>query len=337
MKLRHGVQLGLGVGVSAFFVWLTLRAIPVDELMQALATVRPEWICAALASFALGYACRIQRWRLMLRASNPRLGWGRCAVPFMASIAANNLLPFRAGDALRAVGFSGWLGAPTAGVLATLVAERMMDLLALLIALGLALLLLAPDAASMETLVGSSALLLILLALGVAGALLFPQALRLPLSWALRLLRPRAPGLAEKIEIQAEHLFGTLGSIAERPRMAVLMGWSMLAWGFEAGVFYTVARAIPGLAEPAAAWLAMPVGTLSTLLPSTPGYVGTFHYFVMSATTTFANDQVSAGAFAVLAHLALWIPATLWGGASFVYWTLARARAGQSIKEARIS
>lgn len=54
----------------------------------------------------------------------------------------------------------------------------------------------------------------------------------------------------------------------------------------------------------------MPVGTLSTLLSSTPGYIGTFHYFVVPATELFGNTAAAA-AFALLAHLALWIPATI--------------------------
>lgn len=65
----------------------------------------------------------------MLAVHNREIAWSRSAVPFMTSIAANNLLPSRTGDALRAVAFSGCLGVPAARVLATVLAERLMDLL----------------------------------------------------------------------------------------------------------------------------------------------------------------------------------------------------------------
>ena len=34
-------------------------------------------------------------------ASNPKLNWNQCAGPFISCVAANNILPFRAGDILE--------------------------------------------------------------------------------------------------------------------------------------------------------------------------------------------------------------------------------------------
>ncbi|HSC81948.1 MAG TPA: lysylphosphatidylglycerol synthase domain-containing protein, partial [Chitinolyticbacter sp.] len=59
----------------------------------------------------------------------------------------------------------------------------------------------------------------------------------------------------------------------------------------------------------------LPVGTLATLIPSTPGYVGTFDYFTVRAMTALGNGQVVATAYALLVHALLWLPPTLAGGA----------------------
>ena len=112
-----------------------------------------------------------------------------------------------------------------------------------------------------------------------------------------------------------------------------LMLWSLLVWGFEACVFYAIAMALPDITVPVAAFLAMPVGTLSTMLPSTPGYIGTFHYFVTQATSAVGNPEIAAVAFAFLVHLALYIPVTLCGAASFVWWILNRPSAPASPPE----
>lgn len=307
---RKLLRLALGVAVSGLFVWLVLRAVSWAEIVSVLAEARPLWGAAAVALFALGYTARIWRWRSMLAGENAALGWSRCMVPFMASMAANNLLPFRAGDALRAFAFSRWLGVPNASILATLLAERLLDLLTVLLALGLALWLV-----SSEPVLGASAALLLGLAgLGLLG-LLAPGLFEPPLRWLCTRLPSR---VSETALAQLDRLFSTLKRLAAAPWPLIAL--SLIAWACEAGVFYAAARALPALTEPIAAWLAMPVGTLSTLLPSTPGYVGTFHFAVLRAAEVMGNEAAAAGAFAVLVHLALWGPATLWGGAAFLYW-----------------
>ena len=324
MNGRKAISLLLGIGVSGVFLWMIFRSLPLDGFVEALERADPAWIAAALGCFLLGYACRIQRWRMMLTAFNDRLGWGRCATPFMVSIAANNVLPFRAGDVLRGVAFSRWLGVPTARVLATLLVERLLDLLSLIIALAVALSLFAAGRTGVEALFGWSAWFFALVACAVAFVLLLPRVFEPPVRFVIRLLTGRAPSLAGKLEAQVHHVFHTLASLAAPAKMAVMMLWSFLAWGFEASVFYSIARALPDITAPVAAWVAMPVGTLSTMLPSTPGYIGTFHYFVMQAAEALGNPEVAAAAFAFLVHLALFIPATLWGGAGFLYWMLTR-------------
>ena len=324
MNARKFISLTLGVAVSGIFLWIIFRSIPLKDFLLAVRSADILWLVAGLGFFTLGCTCRIWRWRLMLASYNAEIGWGRCAVPFMASIAANNVLPFRAGDVLRGVAFSKWLGVPTARVLATLLVERLLDLLSLIIALVVALSLFSARGAGMQSLFGWSAWVFAITACAVALILLFPRVFEPPVLWLIRTLGGRAATLVEKLEAQAQHIFHTLSTLAERTRMASMMFWSFLAWTFEAGVFYAIARALPDIAAPVAAWVAMPVGTLSTLLPSTPGYIGTFHYFVMKATEALGNPEVAATAFAFLVHLALYIPATLWGGVSIVYWIFTR-------------
>lgn len=324
MNIRKGLGLAFGFAVSGLFIWLIFRALPVESFLEALHSARWPWILAGLGCFVLGYVCRIRRWWLMLVPYNASLGWGRCAVPFMASIAANNVLPFRAGDVLRGVAFSRWLGVPTARVLATLLVERLLDLLSLILALAVALWLIGAGRTGVQSLFGWSAWAVALVGVVVAVGLLCPRLFEGPLRRMVRAVPGRGGALAARLDAQAADVFQTLAAQARRGRIAVLMVWSALAWAFEACVFYAIARALPDITAPVAAWVAMPVGTLSTMLPSTPGYIGTFHYFVMQAAEALGNPEGAAAAFAVLVHLALFIPATLWGGVCFVYWMLAR-------------
>jgi len=324
MNARKGGGLLLGVAVSGVFLWLVLRALSFQEFLAAVRSADIRWMLAGLGFLGLGYACRIWRWRLMLASCNASLTWGRCSAPFMASVAANNVLPFRAGDVLRATAFSSWLGVPAARVLATLLVERLLDLLSVTAALAVALGLFGAGRAGAQSLFGWGAGAFALIACAVALVLLFSRLLEAPVLRVVRALPNRVAGFSERLEVWVRHLFDTLSALSERSRMATMMSWSFLAWASEACVFYAVARALPDMSAPVAAWAAMPAGALSTMLPLTPGYIGTFHYFVMQAAQALGNPEVAAAAFAFLVHLAFFIPTSLWGGVGFLYWMIAR-------------
>jgi uncharacterized protein (TIRG00374 family) len=306
------------------FVWLILRTVSMGGIADALTDIKLGWMTLAVAFFLAGYLCRIWRWRLMLVFENPAISFRHCSVAFMTSVATNNLLPFRAGDALRGFVFPKWLNVRTASVLASLIAERLMDLFTLFVFLGAALFWFQNDSAWVERVAEYGGLMLLLGASMLGLLLLQPQAFEVPLQAVISWLRHQNRGLAAKLSAETHHLFETLSALTRGRRGGHLLCWSLMAWGFEACVFFAVARAMPTLVEPVAAWLAMPVGTLATLVPSSPGHVGTFHYFVMFAAEAMGNTEASAAAFAVLIHLTLWVTATFWGGISALIWVMAR-------------
>jgi glycosyltransferase 2 family protein len=333
MNARKFVSLILGLVVSGAFLWAIFRTLPFLDFLQAIQSANCKWILIGLTFFGVGYTCRIWRWRLMLTHYNKALSWGRCSVPFMVSIAANNLLPLRAGDVLRGVAFSKWLDVPTARIWTTLLIERLLDLFSLIIAFSITLMLFSSGQSGMQTIFGWSAWTFTLIASAIALILLFPRFFKTIVHRVLGALPSQDGGLSAKIAAQTDHVFQTLTSLTTLTQMATLMTWSFLAWIFEACVFYSIARALPDITAPVAAWLAMPVGTLSTMLPSTPGYIGTFHYFVMQVTEMFGNPGVAAAAFAFIVHLTLFIPATLWGGICFIYWLFWQQRVSKSSEE----
>lgn len=328
MNIRGAMRVAIGILVALFFLWLILKQISLSDIRHAFADTRPALITAAVLAFALGYGCRIERWRLMLKQDNNALRWRDCAGPMLASFAVNNVLPFRAGDALRALAFNQELGTASGNVMATLFIERLLDLLVVLIFLGAALLALNIDTlrfigVSSFVLIGAGALILL--------ALLFPHWLAVPafaLGHVIARLVPRAgPRLLDEIG----RMMGTLQHLSKGHLMVQLVTWSLLAWIAEGFVFWLAALSIPAVTAPSGGWLALPVGTLATLIPSTPGYVGTFDYFTARALTETGNAIGPATAFALLVHLLLWLPPTLAGG---FYLLLRQSRRHDKLKAA---
>jgi hypothetical protein len=105
-----------------------------------------------------------------------------------------------------------------------------------------------------------------------------------------------------------------------RPRLLLsILAISMLVWEGEAGLFYFVLQGAGVGGSPLVALLVMAVATLSTLVPSSPGYVGTFHVAAFTAISLVGGTAAQAGSYAVIVHLALWAPTTLAGGLAI--WT----------------
>ena len=109
---------------------------------------------------------------------------------------------------------------------------------------------------------------------------------------------------------------GLLAAFAAMLRPSVLAALvlaSVLVWIGEAGLFLFMLQGFGLAAGPAQAVIVMAVATLATLVPSSPGYVGPFHLAAYTAVSLLGGDAVVAAGFALLAHLALWLPTTLAG------------------------
>lgn len=298
----------LALAFSGGFLWLLMRGVDGPRLLALLASASWVWLVAGLAALAGGYAGRIRRWQLLLRHENPALRWRQCAGPLLAGFAMNNVLPFRAGDVLRCVGFGGQLGVSGGGAAATLFSERLLDALTLLLALGLALAVFGIDGQRFFAVSGAAVAAL------TVTLLLFPRLLVPALRAAAWLAGRALPRLGERIGREVGRAVELLDATSRRQALVPLMGWSCFVWVAEGAMFYCVARSLPGLEAPTVAWLALPVATLATLLPGTPGHLGTFDYFAAEAMAAGGNSALAATAYALLVHLWVWWPVTAAGG-----------------------
>lgn len=329
--MKRVLHVGLGFAVAGVFLYLTLRQVAFDDVIAASQGLLPGWALAAPGFLALGYLCRFRRWQRMLRLYNGGIGTGRVGVAYLASIAVNNLLPLRAGDALRCFGFSRWLGVAPGPVVATVVVERLLDLITLILALALALWTLSLDGSALGLARSGG---LALGGLGVVSLLLLlrPHVLSVVLRALTRLAAVFGDGAKARAEGFTGPLLEALIALSGRHALPALVGWSLLVWGLEGATYWAMAQAVPSLTNPEGAWLAMPAGTLATLLPSSPGHVGTFDYFAQAATVATGNPLAAATAFVLITHVVLWVVTTVIGALCFAIWWLSH-RPGREVTE----
>jgi uncharacterized membrane protein YbhN (UPF0104 family) len=304
---RGGVKLALGILVSALFLYATFATVPLRQVGDALLAASPGWILAALGFIALAYLLKIYRWLTMLRSLGATIGMGEAAAPFLGGVAFNNVLPLRAGDVIRVVAFQRFTGVPPSGQLGTLTLERLMDLLVLSSLLFATLTFWQVEALDEALLAG----LRLVAAGGVVAVILFilaPGPIRFFVGWAERRL-PRLRGPGEAL-LRLSDAVATLARPLFLLRVALL---SICAWLAEGGAYWAVGHALGIASEPHIALLALSVATLATMIPSSPGYVGTFHYFAARVVGSFGAPAPGAAAYAVLIHALLWLTTTSTG------------------------
>lgn len=309
---RQVARVTFGLCITVVFLWMVVRRVDLHRVIIAMTEVRWYVVPLALTFLAGGYTLRICRWWWMLRACDSETKLSSCAWPLIVAVAVNNVAPLRIGDALRVVGFREQLRASTTRLVATLLIERMLDTTVLLAFLTAGI-------AGLNRLEGSAVYAKVALAAGLGVLLawtlllLFGDTIENMLRRACRHPMFDSRGLSEGAERQVRQLFGALGIVRVPARALALLMISTVIWGLEGAVFQTIAWGLSYHGAWYGPWFAFSTGTLSTLIPSSPGYVGTFDFFAMTGLMAYGANRGLSAAFAFLVHLVLWLPLTLAG------------------------
>jgi glycosyltransferase 2 family protein len=301
------LRLCVGLLASGLFTGAVLGLAPPSLVLGALRECRPEWLVAAVVAIELSFTVRISRWTLLLRRTGVDVRFRDAAVPMMGSVALNNLLPFRAGDAIRFIALRNFTGAVAPRQIGALALERLIDFHVLVTIVFVTAMFWPPQARGpgllwLEGAAGATAVAL------PVTLLLAPRMVRLASRWVER----HAPGVLPP-EGAALPVYESLRDLCRPGLLARLWIMSLAAWLAEAGAFMATGAAL-GLTFPLQVGaLGVGLATLATGIPSLPGYVGTFDYFAAAAAMAYGAAPAHAVAFAVLTHALLWISGTVAG------------------------
>ena len=308
MNGRSGLRALLGLLVSALFLVLLLRQVDLGEVWDALRGVEWPWLVAAAVPFALGLWLRALRWRLVLRSS-VELTQGEATSLVVIGYAANNLLPVRAGEVVRAVLVEQRHGGSRMQVLGTIVVERIFD--GLVLALFLAVML--------ATAGGNDVLQLLALVMGlgfvVATAVLawIAAAPETANRWLVRLLGV----VPARVRPEARRWLGSF--IAGLGQLRGLRGWSAVllatagSWGLEAVAYWLIGEGFGLGLDP---WLYLGVAgaaNLAIAAPSTAGGIGPFEFFAREVLVAFGATSAAATAYALALHVLILLPVVIAG------------------------
>jgi uncharacterized protein (TIRG00374 family) len=307
--LTRGWTRYVGFAITIAFVGVLLWRVNLSQMTAALATANYAWAAPIFLTTLASYTLRAARWRQILRPARS-LALTIVFPVMLIGFMANNLLPARMGEVIRAYTLGRKTGLSKSMGLATILLERVFDGLTLVATLGLVALLFPLPDWGREVGYISAALFA-----GATVAALFVLARE---DLALRLLaaalRPLPRRLAERAHGIAQSFIVGLDVLRRGRDVAVVTGWSAVIWSVETLSYYLAIRSVNPrlpLGSPlVAALLLMVMVNLGTLIPAAPGYVGTFQFFGILALSAFGIAQGVALAIVLIAYAVQWLTVT---------------------------
>lgn len=325
--MTHRITVLIGVLISAVSLWWVFSGVDFAELSSALAAVHWLALIPSLFFFYFSMYLRAVRWAVFFR---PRVEWSSARLfrPVMIGFAFNGILPAHAGEAIRALYVGRRENTGMATAMATIVAERLFDVLALLLCLGLSLMFLPPIQANLEVSVWGihvrgamidenlPKIIWVAILLFVAVSLTLVPGLVPTLGHALARC-PRLPHrVVSLLEVALGGVEAGLAPLRELRKLTEITVHSLLIWLGVALSMWTLAFGFPGI--PLSFWQS--VATMSfiavfAVIPSAPGYWGLFEaaaVFMLLAMGV-QEDKSIATAYAITAHLVQYVPLVVVG------------------------
>jgi glycosyltransferase 2 family protein len=299
----------------ALFAWFLSHA-NLASVWTQVKRARIDLLVAGFFAVILTYVIRAWRWQYLLHPIGPT----RFRTAFRTTVigfAALGVLPARAGDVLRPYLLARQEGLLVSATLATIVMERVLDLIAVLALLALYVWGMADPATLPPAL---------LRGIEVSSALAGAVAIALMgVMWVLATHPERIGGLvfamarvlphaaADRLAGLARTFSGGFAAAREPRALAAAVAWSFPLWLAIAAEAWLVTIAF-GIAMPfSGTFLLQALLVIGVAVP-TPGAVGSYHEaYRIGVTTFFGAPEDTAVAAAIVTHAISYFPVVLAG------------------------
>ncbi|MDX5419933.1 MAG: flippase-like domain-containing protein [Hymenobacteraceae bacterium] len=337
-KLLSILKYSLLLGLSAFLMWYALKELDFEKLWAELHSIRYSWLLLSLLMGVAAYLSRAYRWHMQIRPTGYTPSFKNTYNAMMVGYLANLVLP-RMGEVVRCSMLRRTDGIPVNKAFGTVIAERFIDLLMLLVFLGLTFLLevnrlrdflvslFTDKYASLEQSFGSLYLLGILVM--AVGAVFLVLGL-------LYLNRLRQNAFFRKAVTFVRGMVQGIFSIAKIDNQGAFWGHTLFVWVMYYSMSLVVFYAIPATAglSPVAGLSVLVIGSLGMAAP-VQGGVGVYHLLVQTVLLLYGIPKEAGMAYALVAHTSQTLLVVVMGVLSFMAGMLQRTNATGELAETK--
>ena len=307
----------LGILVSVGLLWWLFKDQDLGLILEQVKAADPWLLLIATVIVITAYVIRAWRWKLLLEplAPNTRFysRWATTLIGFMA----NNILPARMGEFIRAFAISKEEPVPVSGAFGSLVVARFLDGIAVVALLVVAVV--SPSfptgvevfGQSLVVFVRGIVLTLVALLVGISVLVVWPAAARWTVGHVGRVL-PAPWG--ERLAQMTDHFLDGLAVLRDPMLFAKSLFLSMLHWTYYGFSFWLGMRAFGINLGYGAALFTQSMVAFGAAIPSAPGFFGTWHAAARVALVdAYGVAEPTALAFATSYHLIGFLPITVLG------------------------
>lgn len=322
---RRVIQALALLALGLLILYGVLRSVHPAQVGQALQRATLGWILLGAAAYAAFIVVRAWRWQLILQASARGVRLADTMAVTAVGFAVNSVSPFKLGELVRIAAIAPRAGIGIGEAGATVVLERVLDVLALLV-LAVAAAAVSGSSRGAGLWTGVILFAVVSLGIGLVAYLMvsYPDRTR-------RLVAALAGRLPARLETRANDLGNSVikGFMALRSpgRLAATGGLSLLTWlCIDLGLI-AFFRAVSWQLSLPTLFLACTIFVVSQAVSITPGSVGTYEGFFLLVLSTFgAGPPALVTAAAVLGHIANVVVLLAAGAVGALYLRLNPAR-----------
>jgi len=280
------------VALGAVMWWASKQDAP--EIPTSSAAV--AWLVAGLTLYVVATIMRGERWHRILHRTGVDASRADSYALTTVGYMGNNVLPARAGEMLRVVLLSRRTDASKRTLIGTIVAERLLDAIALASIFAVVVV-----GVLRKTALPSDRPFL-LLAIGAAAVAVLGAAV-----WMLR-----RHHVVERIRDYMRPMAGGPRALLSMEG-ALLLAGTFALWMVEASVYLSVARALDIGMSGTESLYVVALTNLFAMIPAAPGYVGTFDAAVIFGVKAIGDSGSAAVSYLLLLRFLLFVPITVVG------------------------
>ena len=327
------VRLAGAAAVTAVALWLAARNVHIDRVRSALGEASFVWLLPYPIICVILNLIRGEIWRTLLgrRVTAAQAFWA-----YSVGFLANNVLPFRLGEAVRVVVLSGRSELPVVEVAAAAGLERLLDMAAL----SLMLAVLGPALAGVPGLMRAATAVVILAGvalLAIVALIRFRRQSQFVLESATGWL----PAGAGRIAVERWNDLTRGLAVLLKPSVGFpAAGAAVVVWILTVVLQWLVLRAFQPAAGAADAAFMVAAVSLAIALPAAPGFVGVYHWAgqqALNAAFPERYDPSMALAAATVAHAVSFVTSTAIGVGGLWYFGMPPSAMANVLRDGRTS
>ena len=301
------VTVGLLITLICFLI--ALWGVDFQQVTHSFSRANYFTLPILLALLFLFFWFKALRWRLLLKPLR-EFRTREVVGPLMIGFMGNNVLPAHLGELIRVFVLGRKFALSKAAVFSSVVLERILDMVVILIFLmmGLRLVKGLPEWVTAGSIL--MGVLTVLMILFLTAYVLWTSSF---IRGAQKVFTLLGPALRTKLTETVES--GALGLTSMRdPRLAFwIILTSVLQWTLMGGMVYVSLWSFGLHLEPLASFVVVGVVALGVAVPSSPGFFGVVQLCFWVSLRLFGVEKADAFASSIYFHLSQYVPVTLVG------------------------